>query len=46
MQQMDNNIVYSGLVPTRDGAWLLVRCSLSHSSVGLAFNMFALVLVN
>lgn len=41
--QMDNSIVYAGLVPTRDAAWLLVE---SSRSVGLAFNMFALVWVN
>lgn len=44
--QMDNDIVYAGLVATRDGARLLVRCDSSSSSMGLAFNMFALVLVN
>lgn len=44
--QMDNNIAYAGLVSTRDGERLAVRCARSSSSVGSAFNMFALVLVN
>ncbi len=43
---MDNNIVYAGLVSTGDGELLMLPCAESSSSMGLAFNMFALVLVN
>lgn len=43
---MVNNDVHGGLVPTRDDERLTVRSAGSAYSAFLAFNMFALVVVN